>query len=320
MNESDSNSLLILFGSQTGTAQDLAEKIGCESIKLGFKSRVRGFIDVNIHNLIKETKIIFILSTAGDGEFPDNSKMLWQQLLRKNLESNIFEKVKIAIFGLGDSNYDKFNWPSRKLSKRLSQLGAKVIIDKGEGDEQHPWGLEGTFFPWSLKLWENLCGKTIDSTIFHVKPSSSFILKVKNKYVEEKKNGNVALNMHEMRIEEESNFSSFENKAVKASVARNKRITDYNHWQDVRHIEIETSSILTYETGDVLCIRPKNAQSVVDKYMKILGWKSIANDFLLLQSNPSGLNRLLPEELMFSTLTLNTLFTEYLDLTMVPRR
>lgn len=34
----------------------------------------------------------------------------------------------------------RFNWASRKLYNRLTQLGAEAICDRAEADEQHPDG------------------------------------------------------------------------------------------------------------------------------------------------------------------------------------
>ena len=65
---------------------------------------------------------------------------LWHMLLRANLPPDILEDLNFAVFGLGDSSYDKFCWAAKKLSRRLLSLGAQELVERGEGDEQHSLG------------------------------------------------------------------------------------------------------------------------------------------------------------------------------------
>lgn len=65
---------------------------------------------------------------------------LWNTLLRSDLPNDLLEDLHFAVFGLGDSSYEKFCWPAKKLSRRLLGLGAAQICDRGEGDDQHHFG------------------------------------------------------------------------------------------------------------------------------------------------------------------------------------
>lgn len=65
---------------------------------------------------------------------------LWNMLLRSDLPNDLFDHLDYAVFGLGDSSYEKFNWAAKKLARRLESLGARHIIERGEGDEQHRLG------------------------------------------------------------------------------------------------------------------------------------------------------------------------------------
>lgn len=64
-------------------------------------------------------------------------KGLWTMLLRSDLPSDLFEDMDCAVFGLGDSSYEKFCWAAKKLSRRLLSLGAREIVERGEADDQH---------------------------------------------------------------------------------------------------------------------------------------------------------------------------------------
>jgi len=70
-------------------------------------------------------------------------------LLRSDLPPDLFEDLQFAVFGLGDTSYEKFCWPAKKLFRRLKSLGAEEICELGEGDEQHHLGLSA--FKHSLR-------------------------------------------------------------------------------------------------------------------------------------------------------------------------
>jgi sulfite reductase alpha subunit-like flavoprotein len=46
----------------------------------------------------------------------------------------------------------RFNYAHRKLYNRLKQLGAEEFFERGEADEQHPDGMDGTWVPWMTSL------------------------------------------------------------------------------------------------------------------------------------------------------------------------
>lgn len=148
-------SLLVLYGSQTGNAQDVAERIGREARRRHFRPRVMpcDAYMPQVSQFPSEPAIIFVTSTTGQGEHPDNMKTLWKFLLRKNLPSNSLATVATAVFGLGDSGYPKYNVVSKKLYRRLESLGARMVLPLGQGDDQHRSGYEAALDPWLAQLW-----------------------------------------------------------------------------------------------------------------------------------------------------------------------
>lgn len=58
--------------------------------------------------LIDEELVVFVCATAGEGDAPDNMRRFWRFLLRKNLPADSLCKMKMAVFGLGDSS--SVNW------------------------------------------------------------------------------------------------------------------------------------------------------------------------------------------------------------------
>jgi sulfite reductase alpha subunit-like flavoprotein len=102
------------------------------------------------------SRVVFFVSTTGQGSAPDNMKKSWSVLLRKELPTNSLCATQIAVFGLGDSSYAKFNFPSKKLHARLLQLGAQALLPLGLGDDQHVAGPYTALVPWQAALIKTL--------------------------------------------------------------------------------------------------------------------------------------------------------------------
>jgi sulfite reductase alpha subunit-like flavoprotein len=142
------SSVLILFGSETGTAEATAFKLAKELSLRGFPCRTCGTDEYDISLLPSERFCIFIVATAGDGETPMNMRLFWRFLLQRSLGSTSLAALQVAVFGMGDSSYIKFNAAARRLGARLSQLGATHMAPLGLGDDQNAYGYYGALNEW----------------------------------------------------------------------------------------------------------------------------------------------------------------------------
>lgn len=75
------------------------------------------------------------------------------------------------------------------------------------------------------------------------------------------------------------------------TVVENKRITEESHFQDVRHIEIETNAMYIlfntrYKAGDVLIVRPRNISDKVQQAIEYFSWADIADKPINISANP----------------------------------
>ncbi|KAG8988511.1 NAPDH-dependent diflavin reductase [Tulasnella sp. 427] len=147
IDDDESHSFLILFGSETGNAQDAAERIGLEALKQGYKTRLMAMDAYPLDDLVDEPLVIFVCSTTGNGAEPRNMMTLWKTLLRSDLPNDLLDTTHFAVFGLGDSGYERFNWAAKKLQRRLLSLGALELISRGDADDQDFYGqtLSSTF-------------------------------------------------------------------------------------------------------------------------------------------------------------------------------
>ncbi|KAF9438167.1 NADPH-dependent diflavin oxidoreductase 1 [Entomortierella beljakovae] len=309
--------ILFLYGSQTGCAQDVAENAAREARRMHFSASVSSMDDYDRSLLIRESFVVFIASTTGQGEEPDNMKKFWKFLLRKSHPSDALDHLEFTVFGMGDSSYIKFNWPAKKLYKRLLQLGATPFYEPGYADDQHYLGADGTLGPWLTGLWKVALEKYPVPPHLKIIPEdvifqNSFSLSFDPKEVVmpgSQLNTNLA--------EPIQDFNS-EPGTFLATLTKSTRITDPNHSQDVRHIELSIKDPIFpgYHPGDVLSLRPRNLESDVTEFLEYNGWTSIADDPFTIVENLS--DHTLPKHIPHRQ-TLRSLLTNHLNVFSAPR-
>ncbi|PUZ74721.1 hypothetical protein GQ55_1G088300 [Panicum hallii var. hallii] len=279
---SSSGRLLVLYASQTGNAMDAAERVGREAERGGCTAvDVLSMDGFDPSRLPSERFVVFVVSTTGQGDPPDSMKGFWRYLLRKDLGAQWLEGVRHAVFGLGDSGYQKYNFAAKKLDRRLSHLGAEQVIEIGLGDDQHPSGYEGALDPWLLSLWKSLNEtnqsllprvsdindpnlSTLGDPKVHVIYYSSnevpqdSILSDPNKIINSARTMSPALQFHDDG-----------GPPYMLQMVANQRLTEEGSDRHVRHFELEDpSSAISYKTGDALEILPSQNPSAVDAFIE----------------------------------------------------
>jgi sulfite reductase alpha subunit-like flavoprotein len=117
---------------------------------------VRAMDEIVPTDLLQQKVCIFVCSTTGQGDEPDNMKSFWRFLLLRSLPPTSLMDLHYAVLGLGDSSYAKFNFVAKRLHKRLAQLGGQQICSVGLADDQHDLGPDAVVEPWTKDLWEKL--------------------------------------------------------------------------------------------------------------------------------------------------------------------
>ncbi|CAH0697016.1 unnamed protein product [Spodoptera exigua] len=267
---SEAPRLIVLYGSQTYTAQEVAERIWRKTKVLGFRGPVQAMDEYPITSLIKEEFAIFVCATTGQGDEPDNMKKFWKFLLRKNLPPTSLLKLKYGVLGLGDSSYLKFNFAGKKLHRRLLQLGATPLLDIGLCDYQHDLGHDAVLAPW-LKEYLSIL-KTYYPKIEPDNIKTTFIprWKVSLEKCEDSNKTSKKDGLTEDIYFAKGIKDSFVD-ATLLEVVQNYRTTHESHFQDVRMITLRTTGKTTvnYKPGDVFNIRPRNSKEDVEDLFNI---------------------------------------------------
>ncbi len=129
------SSLAIVYGSESGNAEGLAQQARKEAGKRGFKATVIDMADRSVAALAKEKNLMVITSTWGDGDPPDNAVALHAAIMAPSAPS--FAGVSYAVCGLGDTSYDKFCQTGKDFDRRLEELGAERFFDRVDCDTDY---------------------------------------------------------------------------------------------------------------------------------------------------------------------------------------
>lgn len=153
--------LTILFASDGGGAEGVARRLQRRAKGRGLKAVAMAFDEYPVEELASDDNVVFITSTAGQGEFPQNGRQLWDAL--KNSTDIDLAAVNYSVFGMGDSLYwprkeDKiyYNKPCRDLDSRLKVLGGQEMVPLGLGDDQDADGPSTAYNEWEPLLWKAL--------------------------------------------------------------------------------------------------------------------------------------------------------------------
>ncbi|KAJ3122369.1 NADPH-cytochrome P450 reductase [Nowakowskiella sp. JEL0407] len=174
--------LVFFYGSQTGTAEDLANRLSKElNTKFQFNSLICDpeEYDMNeLYSIPSNVLVVFMLATYGEGEPTDNMVEFYDQLMKgqgkgdddgveieDDFDDPDASSLRYVIFGLGNKTYEHFNAMSRRVDKRLKALGAKRIGAAGEGDDDG--SLEDDYLNWKAGILKDI------AAFFHVDSTSS---------------------------------------------------------------------------------------------------------------------------------------------------
>jgi sulfite reductase (NADPH) flavoprotein alpha-component len=124
--------LTIVFASESGNCETLAGDMAKQARKLGFKPRVIDMADLDLADLPKAKRLIFIAATWGEGEPPVRAARAYNELMGEGVSS--LDGVEYGVLALGDTAYAEFCAIGKKIDERLAALGAKRAVERVDCD------------------------------------------------------------------------------------------------------------------------------------------------------------------------------------------
>jgi sulfite reductase (NADPH) flavoprotein alpha-component len=244
--------VLILFGSQTGTAEGLARQVSKQAKMHGGDPRV---VDASAHASIDwktESNLLVITSTYGDGDMPDNAQGFWDWLQTEN--ASMLAHLNFSVLALGDTSYEHFCDAGKKIDARLEQLGAKRVHPRTDCDLD---------YESAAKAWMDGVFSALSAT-------------------KQESNGQAGNgNGHSLLLPSpEENSTEIRTSAVvfsrnnpfPARLLTNRKLNGEGSGKETRHFEISLEgSGLNYDAGDALGIFPGNCPALVDDVLRALG-------------------------------------------------
>ena len=233
--KSTATSINILYGSQTGNAKDLAEKLANYLKDKGIAVKIDNMLDYRTSQLKKQKYLFIIVSTQGNGEPPDEATCLYE-FLQSNDKLDL-ANLKYTILALGDSSYPDFCQTGVDFDVMFSKFGAKKIIDRVDCDLD---------FDDDFLNWQKQVEKYIVDDIFPNIDLGQSINAVSNNNIEKYNKNN----------------------PYRANVLTNLLLSDEGSEKQIHHIEIELEDGISYRSGDCLGILSINQAKLVDSLLE----------------------------------------------------
>ena len=119
------DSVLIIFGTETGNAEDVAVDIGNMASKHGLTGIVKDMEDVSLEDLSSSKRLIVSISNWGEGEQPDNAQLLYDEVECSDIES--MRGVNYAVLALGDTAFELFCESGKEWDRVLEEKGGTRV-------------------------------------------------------------------------------------------------------------------------------------------------------------------------------------------------
>ncbi|MFD9625539.1 assimilatory sulfite reductase (NADPH) flavoprotein subunit [Peribacillus muralis] len=233
-----SKEITILYGSQTGNAQGLAEKAARMLKDKGFHVTISSMSDYKVNQLKKVENLLIFVSTHGEGDPPDNT-ISFHEFLHGRRASRL-DDLRFSVLALGDSSYEFFCETGKQFDTRLEELGATRLFPRMDCDLDY----DEPAAEWLEGVVSSL------STV----------------------QGNFVAPANEQKAPIGENTYSRTN-PFKAEVLENINLNGRGSNKETRHLELSLEgSGLTFEPGDSIGIYPLNDSALVDMLLHELNW------------------------------------------------
>ncbi|MDW8574187.1 assimilatory sulfite reductase (NADPH) flavoprotein subunit [Staphylococcus shinii] len=272
VNSSEPIDINILYGTETGNAEEIAETFEGKLKEHNFNAHLWDMDDFPKETLADVEHLFIICSTQGVGEPPINALDLYDYL--HSDEAPQLDTVNFAVLALGDQDFPDFCQAGKDFDHVLGELGANRVADRVDCD----FDFEETAEQWITNMLELLSQTSSNMDTIDEEDETVTI------------------------DEPEAPFSR--SNPFQAEVLTNTVLTQPEASREVRHLELSLEGYSeAYEPGDSLVVIPHNDSSLVTSLISALGWEADTNIKLSDNEEARSLNDALKYDFEISKLT-----------------
>ncbi len=126
---------IVAYASQTGNAEELAQQTVALLRLAGIRVQLRCLSALGREELLRCERMLFLVSTYGEGDAPDNAAAFCSRCMTSALA---LPHLHYALLALGDSQYQNYCGFGRDLDQWLSAQGARTLFERIEVDRSAP--------------------------------------------------------------------------------------------------------------------------------------------------------------------------------------
>ena len=122
----------IVYASESGNCEKLANDLAKAARKNGLKPTLIDMADLELADLTKAKRLVFVAATWGEGDPPARAVRTYGELMGEGAPR--LEGVEFGVLALGDTAYVEFCAIGKKIDERLAALGGKRVVDRVDCD------------------------------------------------------------------------------------------------------------------------------------------------------------------------------------------
>ena len=288
--------LLVLYGSNLGTGEELATRVADLAAVNGFAARLAP-LDEAAGKLPTEGGVL-IFCASYNGAPPDNAAQ-FVKWLGGELAPDAFAGVRYALFGCGNTDWAAtYQAIPRLIDDRLSGHGAKRVYVRGEGNARED--LLGQFEDWFAKL-RPLAAKELGIAVDFGDESDATPLY------------SIELTPPSATSAPLAASGATPMKVLVNAELQNKSGPNASD-RSTRHVEVALPEGAAFRVGDHLSVAPRNDPALVDSIARQFGFQP--TDQIRLSTTPGRRPQLPVDE----SVAVGRLLTEFVELQQVATR
>ena len=241
--------LLVLFGSNLGTAEGIATRLAGEGAERGYAVSL-GALDDHVGDLPTNGATV-VVSSSYNGTPPDNAAEFCRWLQNPATTADAAAGVRFTVFGCGDTAWAAtYQKVPTLIDEQLAALGGTRVHRRGAGDAEADF--DGQYRAWHAELWADLA-TAFDLPVTAVEPAMT--------------GPRLSITMTNRQV---TNPVIMSYRARPATVLDNHELSRRNGdvvGRSTRHLEIALPEGVTYRAGDHLGVLPRNSIDLIRRVM-----------------------------------------------------